>query len=120
MTADLKKEVDNMVGMGGITNIQWENRIGEISLIINPDDARLYRGSRAVYCLLEQAFGNMGLKTVFGECYMCNDAWKFWRKIKEKYKGMETILPNRKLWKGRFYDSLYFSIDCEQAMPLLQ
>ncbi len=109
-----------MVGMGGITNIQWENRIGEISLIIKPELAKKGFGSDAIDMLLSKAFGNMGLKTVFGECYMCNDAWKFWRKIKEHYKGMETILPNRKLWKGRFYDSLYFSIDCEQAMPLLQ
>ena len=104
---------DVLVGMGGITNIQWENRIGEISLIINPVLYGRQHGRRAVGGLLKEAFGSMGLKTVFGECYMCNDAWKFWRKIKEKYKGMETVLPNRKLWKGRFYDSLYFSIDSD-------
>ncbi|MHC4464579.1 MAG: hypothetical protein ACYS30_24585 [Planctomycetota bacterium] len=26
-----------MEGMGGITNIQWENRLGEISLLIRPE-----------------------------------------------------------------------------------
>ncbi len=97
--------------MGGITNIQWEYRIGEIGLVIDPQVRCKGFGSEAVKLFLSEAFGNMGLKTVYGECYMCNDAWKFWRKIKEQYGGQETILPNRKLWKGKFYDSLYFSID---------
>jgi len=99
--------------MGGITNIHWENRIGEISLLIRKNREKEGLGSEAVRLLLFEAFGNMGLKTVFGECYMCNEAWKFWKKIKTKYDGQETILPNRKLWKGRFYDSLYFSIDAD-------
>ena len=104
---------DDLVGMGGITNIQWENRLGEISLIIDPKQQGKQHGERAVGHLLEQAFGNMGLKTVFGECYMCNEAWKFWKKIVTEHAGQETILPNRKLWKGRFYDSLYFSFDAD-------
>jgi len=99
--------------MGGITNIQWENRIGEISLIIDPENTGRGLGSDAAEALLAEAFGNMGLKTVFGECYMCNEAWHFWKKIKTKYNGLETILPNRKLWKGVFYDSYYFSIDTD-------
>jgi len=99
--------------MGGITNIQWENRIGEISLIVRPFKRGKGRGIEAADLLLAEAFGNMGLKTVFGECYMCNEAWHFWKKIKEMYGGLETILPNRKLWKGTFYDSYYFSIDAD-------
>ena len=99
--------------MGGIANIQWENSIGEISLLIKKGEERVGMGTEAVRLLLSEAFGNMGLKTVFGECYMCNEGWKFWKKMVTNYEGRETILPNRKLWKGRFYDSLYFSFDAD-------
>lgn len=100
--------------MGGITNIQWENGIGEISLIINPGLRDSGHGSEAVGLLLNEAFNNMGLKTVFGECYSCSEATAFWINQTRKYNGVGGIvLPNRKLWQGKHYDSLYFSIDCD-------
>lgn len=98
-------------GMGGITNIQWENSIGEISLIICPKNTGIGYGTKAVDLLLDKAFNFMGLKTVFGECYLCNSAVSFWEKITEKYNGTKAFLPNRKFWDGDFYQSLYFSID---------
>ncbi len=105
---------DKLVGMGGITNIQWENRLGEISLIIDPKEQGKQHGRRAVGGLLGEAFGNMGLKTVFGECYWCDSgAVAFWKRMTTEHAGQETVLPNRKLWKGRFYDSLYFSFDAD-------
>jgi len=103
--------IDILMGMGGITNIQWENKLGEISLIINPTLQGKGYGIEAVDMLLHEAFDNLGLKTVFGECYYCNEAVEFWLKIADKYKGSTAVLPNRKLWQGKFYDSLYFSID---------
>jgi RimJ/RimL family protein N-acetyltransferase len=53
------------VGMGGITNIQWENRIGEISLILSPDYRGKGNGEEAVDLLLDQAFNYLNLQTVF-------------------------------------------------------
>jgi len=109
------------IGMGGIENIQWENRLGEISLIIDPTQTGNGLGKEAVDLLLDQAFNYLNLQTVWGECYCCNPAWEFWQKITERYKGRYytgdnpptrwTHLPNRKFWKGEYYDSLYFSID---------
>jgi len=107
---------EELVGMGGLCGIQWENRLAEISLILDPYVCCKGLGSEAVDLLLLEAFGNMGLKTIFGECYMCNPAWQFWKKMKTKYSGQETILPNRKLWEGRYYDSLYFSIDADSII----
>lgn len=103
------------VGMGGITNLQWENSIGEISLIINPECRKQGLGERAVDLLLDQAFNYLNLQTVLGECYKCNPAWEFWQKITTKYtitnyKNCST-LRNRKYWNGKYYDSLYFTID---------
>jgi len=98
-------------GMGGLTYIQWENRIAEISLILSPAVRSKGLGEQAVDLLLAEGFDRMGLKTIFGECYYCNDAHEFWLKITEGFGGYITRLPNRKFWAGQFWDSLYFSID---------
>jgi len=99
--------------MGGLTNIQWENRLAEISLIIGPKHRKKGSGTEAVDLLFDEAFNRMGLKTVFGECYKTNTNLGFWEHIVEKYKGYSTTLPNRKFWNKEFYDSYYFSIDSD-------
>ena len=102
---------DKFVGCGGITNIQWENRIGEISLIIDPELRRKGIGKLAVDALLRTAFLELSLETVFGECYMsCPERVEFWKKVTKKYEGYETLLPKRKYWDGKFFSSYYFSI----------
>lgn len=100
-----------LIGIGGLTNIGWENRIAEISLIIDPNRQKRGFGEKAVELLLDQAFNYLNLKTVFGECYFSNKAAGFWKKITEKYEGFQTRLPNRKFWDGSYWDSYYFSID---------
>ena len=99
------------VGFGGLTNIQWENSIAEISLIINPLESGKGNGTKAVDLLLDQAFNKLNLKTVFGECYWCNPATNFWAKIIKKYNAHEALLPNRKYWDGAYHNATYFSID---------
>ncbi len=103
----------DLVAFGGLTYIQWENRIAEISLIVNPDLQRSGVGSDAVDMLLEEAFNQLNLKTVFGECYKSNPSVDFWFRLVEKYDGYSTILKNRKYWNGEYYDSLYFSTDAD-------
>lgn len=108
----LIKVNDIFAGMGGITYIQWENRIGEITFIIDPNYRKDGNGEKAVDLLLDQAFNHLNLQTVFGECYEVNaEGIVFWEKLKEKYNGYETALPNRKYYKGKYWRSLYFSID---------
>jgi len=101
----------NLMAFGGLTDIQWENRLAEISLIVNPDNRKDGIGSDCVDMLLDEAFNKMNLKTVTGECYKCNPAIEFWYRVIEKYNGYKTILKNRKFWDGEFHDSIYFSID---------
>lgn len=103
----------NLVAFGGMTYIQWENRIAEISLIVDPDLHRSGIGSDVVDMLLDEAFNKLNLKTVFGECYKSNPATDFWFRLCKKYEGYTTTLPNRKYWNGDYYDSLFFSIDRE-------
>jgi RimJ/RimL family protein N-acetyltransferase len=101
-----------LIGMGGITNIQWENGFGEISLILGADWTGKGYGKQAVRLLLEKAFNDMRLNEIFGECYTCNPNLKFWEKIIKEYNGYETELPSRKFYNGQYYNSLYFSINC--------
>ena len=99
------------IGMGGITYIQWENRIGEITLIIDPKVRKDGLGEKAVDLLLDYAFNHLNLHTVFGEVYTCNEAANFWLEITRKYKGQSRRLPDRKYWKREYWDSCYFSVN---------
>ena len=104
-----------LIGMGGLTGIQWENRIAEISLIINPALQNKGYGKLVVALLLDEGFNRMGLQTIFGECYGAAEGrFQFWETVVERYKGYATRLPNRQFWDGQFWDSMYFSIDTEE------
>ena len=94
---------DKFIGMGGLTNIEWENGVAEISLIFDPLERNHGHGTEAVGLLLKEAFDNMRLATVFAECYMCNQAISFWKRLADGY----VILHRRKFWRGQFWDSIY-------------
>lgn len=101
------------VGFGGLTFIEWENRIARISLILDPAIRGKGLGEKAVDLILDKAFNYMNLKTVCGECYKCNPAWEFWLKIVKKYNGASHVLPCRKFWNGTYHDSLFFAMSQE-------
>lgn len=102
------------VGMGGLTDCQWENGVAELSLIIHPQFRSGGTGTAAVGALLAEAFERLRLQTVFGECYEINTAVDFWRRVVARYGAYETSLPSRKFWNGRFHDSYYFSVSVAQ------
>jgi len=114
--AYLKGSPKHLIGMGGLIHIQWENSIAEISLILDPKMRGQGLGQKAVDLLLDQAFNSLNLKTVFGEVYLCNPAWKFWEHLANmghNEKGCWVILPNRKYWNGCYQNSGYFSFDAD-------
>jgi RimJ/RimL family protein N-acetyltransferase len=100
----------SFIGLGGITHIQWENRCGEISLILAPDSRGIGLGRRAVAELYRTAFNELNLNMVFGEVYGCNTAWTFWIQSTDSYGGYQTDLPARKYWRGSYCGSTYFSV----------
>ncbi len=99
-----------LIGFIGLTNIEWENGLAEISLILDCKRRGKGYGSRAVAMILDTGFGNMGLKTIYGECYECNPAVEFWKKVTENHGGYCVMIPRRKLWQGQLFDALHFSI----------
>jgi len=95
-----------LVGYGGIENIQWENSIAEISLLIAPEYQKNGYGSTAAKEIIAYGFQDMGLHTIYGECYCSNPAFGFWANLASSY----VILPRRKYLHGHFVDSMYFTI----------
>ena len=109
-----KQSPPTLIGYAGIENISWENRIGEISLLIDPQYHGKGYGKQAANAVLDYAFDNLNLHTVYGECYLSNPAVDFWKKITAEREGYTTTLPCRKYHGGQYYGSLYFSIEREE------
>jgi ribosomal-protein-alanine N-acetyltransferase len=101
--------------LGGLSDIEWENRLAEISLFIDPQLHGKGYGTQAVRLLCEEGFERMNLQTILGEAFKCNPNWKFWEKLTTQFGGFMTELPNRKYWNGLYYPSLYFSWDRDDA-----
>lgn len=104
------KDKDMFVGYGGVENISWETRNGEISLLIRPGYRGNGYGKAAVKIILDHAFCVLNLDTVYGECYK-SGPWGFWDKLCKESNTYVTILPRRKFWEGRYWDSIYFSFN---------
>jgi RimJ/RimL family protein N-acetyltransferase len=100
----------SLVGYGGIENIQWQNSIGEISLLVDPEKQAKGYGTDAETQIINNAFYNLNLKTIYAECYDNNPAKAFWDSVFFKRQGIMVRLPNRKYWNGKYYDGLYYSL----------
>ena len=104
--------------MIGFVGIQWENGLAEISLIVGPDEPK-GTGRAAVGLALRWAFNDLRLATVWGECYASNEAIGFWKKIVAEHPGgSAVILPRRKFWAGRLWDSYVFTLPCPGSTTL--
>lgn len=106
---------EKLVGMAGLENIQHENRLAEISLLLNPNHLiKLYEALRLI---LYEGFMNMNLENIYTEVYLCNPNVNIWVSAYVQFKEHECklppVLPNRKYWNGQYYDSLYLNITRE-------
>jgi RimJ/RimL family protein N-acetyltransferase len=108
-------EVDRnvLIGMCGLENIQWENRLAEISLITSPGYG-YDNMSEILKLILHEAFMNIGLENVFTEVYKCSPYHEFWIDQANKQNAYLAVLPNRKYWSGKYYDSEYISFNKER------
>jgi RimJ/RimL family protein N-acetyltransferase len=97
------------IGMGGLTNIEWENGTAEISLIINPEYRGKGYGKQAVKMIRYDGINDLRLQSIYGEVYDCGNRG-FWEGIVKTYNGYKTALVKRKYWKGKMYGSMWFSI----------
>lgn len=100
---------DRLAGYGGIQHVQWESRIGELSLLMAPGYEHM-RGE-GLDMMLDYAFDTMRLDTVYAEVYECNRDITFWTWVAGGTECRTAKLPNRKWYQGRYWDSLYISFD---------
>ena len=104
------------LAVAGLTDIQPENGLAEISLIVSPEHRGGGAGAGSVGLVLVEAFDRMRLVTVFGECYLCNgDAARFWiAQVNTHGSGQHSLyIPRRKFWDGKLWDALLFCFTIE-------
>lgn len=104
------EENGELIGYGGLENIQWENSIGEMSLLIDPAQRGKGYGTDFANEIITKAFDELNLHTVYAECYSYNGAVDFWWDIFNFYGGTKVILPNRKFHDGEYFDGIYYSV----------
>lgn len=102
------------IGMCGLENIQWENRLAEISSLLNPEYPLSKYGEEVLKVLLHEGFMNMNLENIYTEIYNCHPESFSWHNIAEEYDCYISILPNRKYYNGNYYDSSYINFNKEK------
>lgn len=95
----------HLIGYGGVENICFESGTAEMSLLIAPQERGKGYGREAVRMILREAFDNMRLESVYGECYKCACP-DFWLKMRPTH---HVWIPMRKYWDGKMWPSLYFT-----------
>lgn len=112
-----KIKENGLIGMAGIENIEWENKRGEISLIIDPDRRGTGYGDDALAMLLDKGFNELNLENIWGVCYECNPATEFWMRQINKYNGKHVLFPNMKFCDGKYWRGLYFNFERSNYEP---
>lgn len=102
------------VGIAGLSPIQWENGLAEISLVLNPECVGKGYAEEAFALLLTEAFDNLRLEQVVVESYYTNPALSFWEEQAVGHGAYRTILPKRKYWNGAYHDAIYFSFSARK------
>jgi len=101
-----------LIGMCGLENIQWENRLAEISMVLNPEYPLDEYGEKALELLLHEGFMNLNLENIFAEVYYCNPYLKFWLSIIKRENPCDVSdLPNRKYYNGKYWGSYYINFN---------
>jgi hypothetical protein len=95
------------VSMAGLENIQWENRLAEISLITDREYSHLI--SDIFQELKLRAFEELNLIEIHTEIYQCNYYRDMWANIANHHDAISALLPIRKYWKGKYYPSIFYS-----------
>jgi RimJ/RimL family protein N-acetyltransferase len=96
-----------LVGVCGLTSLDWFNRRAEFSLYTAPERQRQGLGRAALQLLLAHAFENLALEQVWGETLEGNPAMKVFDALGFKLDGTRRSF----YWKdGRYWDAHLISI----------
>jgi len=109
MFAIEKKFDRELIGCCGLTNINWKEGHGEVSIYIGEKkwQSKGY-ASDALRLLLEYGFKELRLHRIYGIIFEYNDASiKFFEKNGFEFEGRHR---EARFWDGKFYDELVYGI----------
>ncbi len=102
---------DELIGIAGLTDIEWENGRAEIALMIGPDYRRHGYGGDALDLLFDWGHNKMRLPTLYGNVYACNPDYNFWLKQIKIYRMFSVEITSGKWWDGALWNMLYFQTE---------
>jgi len=103
---------DGLIGYCSL-DFDYKNGWAELGLVLGKDNQKKGYGTLVVHRLLNKAFKEYRMCHVYFECYFCNPALGFWEKVADRFNAKTVIMPSRKFWNGRYYDSLFGVIYAE-------
>lgn len=110
---EVEYDRDEFVALVSLENISWENGHAEIGLLVDPARRGRGIGREAVRLVLDKAFGELRLLTVWGEAYKGVGHAEFWMHVVDAYGGETTAWARRKFWNGTLHNALLFTIPRE-------
>lgn len=94
---------DKIIGIAGLTYIDFINRNAEFAITIGDCDYKnLGYGTDALYTLIKYGFDNLNLHKIYSEVYSNNPCLNLYIKMGFKQEG---ILRDTYYHGGRYYDS---------------
>jgi hypothetical protein len=99
-----------MIGYGGIQSIEWENKRGEMSLLLDQCCTIAERREAAILTLF-QGFNYMNLDNIYTEDYECNNEFSIWYNFAHELGAYITGLPNTKFLDGKYYNSMFANFE---------
>lgn len=100
------------IGTAGLTDISYFHGTAEFSLLIGPKHQRQGFGKEALIELLKYGFKHLRLKTIWGETFVNNPAYKMFLSIGMKHEG---TVRQRYFKNGEYTDCHIVSILEEEA-----
>ncbi len=95
-----------LVGICGLTSIDWINRRAEFSLYIDPDKHGQGLGERALSKLVSHGLNVLNLNCIWGEAFEGNPAIEMFKKVGFKEEGRRRQFYYR---EGKYIDAVLFS-----------
>lgn len=96
-----------VVGVCGLTSIDWLNRRAEFSLYIGPEYQSRGYGGEALRVLLRHGFKVLNLNSIWGEVYDGNPALEVFKAVGFKEEGKRRAFYYR---DGKYIDATLISV----------
>ena len=102
LTNDLHtiKYGDKIVGVCGLTRIDWRNRKGEVTFYVVDTENRAEIISKALSMLMGYAFETLNLHKIYWPVYSFNPNLQIYEEIMER----EYVAKGEYFWEGKFHD----------------